>query len=132
MWANSIYMRCMPLMLLYKPQAIMHSRKLCIATAHSQHFPTVCDSMGPIALSWLAGADSLLPEELQALANEQTSGRIAVIALDATWQGARRMRCAYPKGMRTGACADARVHVLAVMDVFGRWHGLLVHRAWLV
>lgn len=48
-----------------------------------------------------AGADSLLPEQLKALAEKHTGGRITIVALDATWGNARRMQGWFPKGVGT-------------------------------
>ncbi|GIL49541.1 hypothetical protein Vafri_5895 [Volvox africanus] len=54
------------------------------------------DTTYTTALLW-PGADSLLPEQLNALAEERTGGRITVVALDATWGNARRMQGWFPK-----------------------------------
>ena len=42
------------------------------------------------------GPDALTPQQLQQLAAEQTEGRLAVIALDATWDNANRMKSKFP------------------------------------
>jgi len=47
------------------------------------------------AILW-PGERSILPSELKAIADAKTGGRIAVVAVDATWDGAMRMKCSYP------------------------------------
>ncbi|KXZ53404.1 hypothetical protein GPECTOR_7g1300 [Gonium pectorale] len=60
----------------------------------------LADTSRTTALLW-PGADSLLPEQLSALADERTGGRLTVVALDATWGNARRMQGWFPKGTLT-------------------------------
>lgn len=50
------------------------------------------------ALLW-PGEGALEPQELLALARERTGGRIALVAVDATWGCALRMRRKYPAGV---------------------------------
>jgi DTW domain-containing protein YfiP len=57
----------------------------------------LADSSVTTALLWPA-PDALLPQELQQLAQERSGGRIALVAIDATWDGANRMRRKYPQG----------------------------------
>jgi DTW domain-containing protein YfiP len=40
--------------------------------------------------------DALTPEELRARAAAETSGRVRIVAVDATWANARRMKTGYP------------------------------------
>ncbi|GLI64674.1 hypothetical protein VaNZ11_008026 [Volvox africanus] len=54
------------------------------------------DTTCTTALLW-PGANSLLPEQLNALAEERTGGRITIVALDATWGNARRMQGWFPE-----------------------------------
>ena len=48
------------------------------------------------------GEDSVLPSELKAIAEEKTGGRIAIVAVDATWGNALRTKQGYPKGVLHG------------------------------
>jgi hypothetical protein len=43
-----------------------------------------------------------MPEELQEIADQRSEGRLTVVALDSTWDGALRMKCGYPKNMLQG------------------------------
>ncbi|KAG2438394.1 hypothetical protein HYH02_010849 [Chlamydomonas schloesseri] len=60
----------------------------------------LADTSRTVALLW-PGADSLLPEQLQAVAEERSGGQVTVVALDATWGNARRMQGWFPKGTLT-------------------------------
>ncbi|GLC45797.1 hypothetical protein PLESTM_001780800 [Pleodorina starrii] len=60
----------------------------------------LADPSSTTALLW-PGSDSLLPAQLNAIAEEQTGGRVTVVALDATWSNARRMHGWFPKGTLT-------------------------------
>jgi DTW domain-containing protein YfiP len=42
--------------------------------------------------------DALTPEELLAVAAAETGGRVRLVAVDATWANARRMKSCYPPG----------------------------------
>jgi len=53
------------------------------------------DQSHTTAILW-PGADSISCSELKQIADERTKGRIAVIAVDATWNNAMRMRSFYP------------------------------------
>lgn len=44
----------------------------------------------------------MLPAELRRIAQERTGGRLAVVAVDATWGNAMRMRQSYPKDALLG------------------------------
>lgn len=45
--------------------------------------------------------NALTPEELRQLADAQSGGHVTLVALDASWDGARRMRSHFPPGVRT-------------------------------
>ncbi|KAL6761166.1 DTW domain-containing protein [Haematococcus lacustris] len=49
-----------------------------------------------VAVLW-PGSDAVTPNELKRIAQERSGGRIAVVAVDANWDGALRMKCSYPK-----------------------------------
>jgi DTW domain-containing protein YfiP len=58
----------------------------------------VDDPSYTVAVLW-PGEDAILPEELRRIANEKTEGRVAVVAVDATWGNARKMKTNYPANM---------------------------------
>ncbi|PNH03879.1 hypothetical protein TSOC_010024, partial [Tetrabaena socialis] len=86
---------------------------LRLARRRSVALPQQDSELGPRATALHAGhhqattppqftrADSLLPEELVALAAERSEGRLTVIALDASWANARRMHGSFPKATPT-------------------------------
>ncbi|GFH16548.1 DTW domain-containing protein, partial [Haematococcus lacustris] len=49
-----------------------------------------------VAVLW-PGSDAVTPSELKRIAQERSGGHIAVVAVDANWDGALRMKCSYPK-----------------------------------
>eukprot|EP00195_Chlamydomonas_chlamydogama_P001132 CAMPEP_0202920514 /NCGR_PEP_ID=MMETSP1392-20130828/76892_1 /ASSEMBLY_ACC=CAM_ASM_000868 /TAXON_ID=225041 /ORGANISM="Chlamydomonas chlamydogama, Strain SAG 11-48b" /LENGTH=278 /DNA_ID=CAMNT_0049614011 /DNA_START=278 /DNA_END=1114 /DNA_ORIENTATION=+ len=56
----------------------------------------LADSSITTAILW-PGANSISCSELKRIADERTGGRMAVIAVDASWRGARAMKGFYPK-----------------------------------
>jgi hypothetical protein len=52
----------------------------------------------------LPGANSVSASELRQIAAQRSEGRIAVVALDATWDGANRMKLSYPEHVMLGQC----------------------------
>jgi DTW domain-containing protein YfiP len=50
-----------------------------------------------VAVLW-PGANAVTPQQLQQVAQEKSGGRIAIIALDASWGNAERMQRKIPKG----------------------------------
>jgi DTW domain-containing protein YfiP len=56
------------------------------------------DPSHTVAVLW-PGEGAVLPDELQRIADERSAGRIAVIAVDASWGNARKMRGSYPPGL---------------------------------
>jgi DTW domain-containing protein YfiP len=57
----------------------------------------LADDSVTTALLW-PGPDALEPSALADLAAQRSGGRIALVAIDATWDGAARMRRRYPPG----------------------------------
>jgi hypothetical protein len=55
------------------------------------------------ALLW-PGEDALEPHQLQELAAARSNGRIALVAIDATWNCAIKMRRRLPEGKGTALC----------------------------
>ncbi len=58
----------------------------------------VDDPSHTVAVLW-PGDDAILPDELRRIAKERTEGRVAVVAVDATWANARKMKSSYPANM---------------------------------
>lgn len=70
-------------------------------TPHDQQLSALLsDPSVTTALLW-PGEDALEPHQLQELAAARTNGRIALVAIDATWNGAVKMRRRYPKDILT-------------------------------
>jgi len=79
-------------------------------TPHDQQLSALLsDPSVTTALLW-PGEDALEPHQLQELAAARTNGRIALVAIDATWNGAVKMRRRYPKGREgQGRMLDGRL-----------------------
>jgi DTW domain-containing protein YfiP len=57
----------------------------------------LADPTYTVAVLW-PGANAVTPQQLQQVAQEKSGGRVAIIALDATWDNAKRMQRKVPEG----------------------------------
>ncbi|KAF8071128.1 hypothetical protein HT031_001210 [Scenedesmus sp. PABB004] len=67
---------------------------------HDERLAELLNDGATVAMLW-PGPDALEPEQLRALADERSGGRIVLLAIDATWDGARRMKGKYPPSVLT-------------------------------
>jgi hypothetical protein len=73
---------------------------------HDEIFSRICADNGrSVAILW-PGDDAMNLQDLQEVANRETEGRVTLVAVDATWNGARAVMGSYPSTLR-------RVHLQA-------------------
>ena len=66
---------------------------------HDKRLQSIFDDPSSTVAVLFPGEQAISPAELKDLANAKTNGKITVIAVDATWRNAVRLKQSYPPGL---------------------------------